>query len=298
MKKVSIIIPNWNGRSLLEKNIPFWIKSMENTKNQIGEIILVDDKSKDDSVNFVKKNYPKIKLVSHKINRGFSATCNTGVRLARYPIICLINTDVIPSENFLEKVLPHFLDKKVFGVSLHEKGYGYATGKFSSGFIIHSPGSEKNVVSNTFWVSGGSGVFRRSEWIKLGGFDEKIFSPFYWEDVDLSYRALKRGFKLLWEPRAHVVHEHESVINRNNFKMWKVNLIKERNYLLFNWKNLTSSNLFKKHRRGLIKRLTTHPGYLKVVIAALFKLGEVQKLRKKERKEEKVSDEAIFGSFE
>lgn len=298
MSNVSLVIPNWNGKSLMEKNISFWLLAKKDKVNKIDEIIIVDDGSSDDSVKFLRQNYiAEVKLVCHRVNRGFSAAVNTGFRSAKNPIVALINTDVIPDANFLEHILPHFKDKKVFGVSMHEKGYGFARGAFFDGYIIHKPGKELNHSVNSFWVSGGSSVLNRKLWMQLGGFDEQLFSPFYWEDVDVSYRAQKRGFKVLWEPKAQVVHQHEAVINRSNFKMWRVSLIKERNYLLFNWKNLTSSNLMRKHIKGLFKKLRLHPGYIKIIFLAGVKLPSVIKARSKERRESTVSDEAIFAKF-
>ncbi|KKQ75021.1 MAG: Glycosyl transferase, family 2, partial [Candidatus Woesebacteria bacterium GW2011_GWB1_38_5] len=117
----------------------------------------------------------------------------------------------------------------------------------------------------------------------------------YWEDVDISYRAMKRGYRVLWEPEAKVIHKHESTMVKINKR--KRNVIMERNQLLFIWKNITSKNLMKKHVAGLFKRLSKHPGYIKVVFSALCKLKTVRRERKKEYKESKVSDEVIFASF-
>ena len=122
----------------------------------------------------------------------------------------------------MEAVLPHFKHQEVFAVSLHEQGYGFAKGRFKDGFIVHEPG-ESAVAKETFWVNGGSGVFRRRVWIELKGMDETLLSPFYWEDVDLSYRAHKRGWSLVWEPNAKVVHEHESTIKNLEQKVKKLN---------------------------------------------------------------------------
>lgn len=293
---VSIVIPNWNGRDLLEKNLPKVLSAFKNKKNHIAEIIVVDDASSDDSVSFLKKNYKQdVKVVVHKINRGFSSTNNTGVRTAKGDLVCLINNDVIPAEDFLEKVIPHFEDEKTFAVSLHEKGYGPAKGKFVDGFIGHEGANPTEQPVETFWANGGSGVFRRWIWMDLKGFDEVLLSPFYWEDIDLSYRAHKRGYRILWEPKANVVHEHETTINKLSKKY--VATIRERNQLLFIWKNLTSRNLFRKHIRGLANRIVRHPGYVRIFLLALLKVRSVWKLRSCERKEAKVSDEAIFAMF-
>ena len=292
-KGVSIIIPNYNGRNLLEKNIPYIIEARNNTKNNIIEIIVVDDASKDDSVNFLKKYSSEINIIKHKINRGFSTSVNTGARMAKGEFLALINTDVTPSSDFLVNTLPLFRDEDVFAVSLHEKGYGYAKGKFENGFVVHEPGEESEVVNETFWVNGGSGIFRREYWMKLGGFDDKLYSPFYWEDMDISYRARKRGYRLLWEPKSNVVHEHESTTGKIS-KRYRER-IQERNQLVFIWKNLTSRYLFRKHVVGLTRRILKHPGYLIIVLMTLSKLGMISKARKKEKRESKVSDEAIFA---
>ncbi len=295
---ISIVIPNWNGRSILEKNLPSVIEAFENKRNQIKEIIVVDDGSSDDSVNFLRKIFSQtIKIIVHKKNRGFSSAVNTGVRTATGQLICLLNTDVHVSKDFLVSTISLFEDEKVFAVSLHEDGFGPAKGKFTDGFIVHQGLKSGNKVSDSFWASGGSAIFRRSIWMELGGMDEKLLSPFYWEDLDLSYRAQKRGYKVLWDPSADVEHRHESIINTDSFKKNYLNLVKERNQLLICWKNLTSPNLFKKHRSGLIKRIFKHPGYIKVFFAALMKLNLVLKLRAKEKRESIISDEAVFAKF-
>lgn len=293
---VSIIIPNWNGKELMEKNLPFVLEAMENKGNKILEVIVVDDGSSDDSYKFLKETYGnKIKTIKHTKNRGFSSAVNTGVRMAKGEFVCLLNTDVSPEKNFLVSTKILFDDKKVFGVSLHEKGYGASIGKFRDGFIVHDPGTESDRPQDTFWVSGGSGVFRRSIWMRLKGLDELLLSPLYWEDLDICYRALKRGYTLLWDPKAHVMHNHESTTSK--LPKRRVNMFEQRNQLLVNWKNLTSTALFRKHLVGLMKRTMRHPGYIRIVFAALLKIRDVLKLRKIEKKESVLSDEAVFSKF-
>lgn len=292
----SIVIPNWNGRDLLERNLPSIIKAKRNKRNNIREIIIVDDKSSDDSVEFLERHYSsEIRPIRHRENRGFSVAINTGARMAKGQLICLLNSDVIPSADFLEAAIPHFKDKKVFAVSLHEKGYGYAKGRFRNGFIEHDPGEEASVPKLSFWASGGSAVFRRSYWMKLKGFDDHLFK-FYWEDVDLSYRAQKRGFSIIWEPKSRVVHEHESTTSKA-FTKRQMMRMQEKNQLLFIWKNLTSPNLFRRHVRGLFKRIIRNPGYIRVFVSALIRIRQLSKRRKTEKRDSVISDEAIFASF-
>ncbi len=294
--KISIVIPWFNTDWLVEKNISVVVSAMENKRNNISEIVIVDDASTDKSISLIKNGFPKIRLIRHKSNKGFSAAVNTGIRAAKGELICLLNSDVVPSLDFLENIARHFDDQKIFAVSLNEVGiFGWAKGYFRDGFVGHEPGEKTDEVHDTFWVSGGSGVFRRSTWMLLGGLDEKLFSPFYWEDVDLCYRALKRGYRLIWDPKARVEHKHETSVGMLSKNY--VQKIRERNQLLFIWKNLTSNRLFGKHVTGLATRLLRHPGYIRIVVMALGKLILAIKARNREIKEAKVSDEIIFSRF-
>ena len=176
---VSIVIPNYNGKHLLEKNFSHVLKALKNLNNNIFEIIIVDDGSTDDSVSFLNSQFKnEIKLIKHSKNRGFSSSVNIGVRATSGDIILLLNSDVTPTHNFLENLDKYFSDSKVFAVSLHEKGYGAAKGSFKNGFIEIGSKKESKKQEYSFYVSGGSGLFRKSIWQELGGMDEKLLSPF------------------------------------------------------------------------------------------------------------------------
>ena len=155
---------------------------------------------------------------------------------------------------------------------------------------------ETKEAHQSFYVSGGSGVFRKSIWQELGGMDEKLLSPFYWEDIDLCYRAAKRGYINLWEPNGKVVHQHESTISK--FPKKYVARVKERNQLLMLWKNIQSKNLIRKHIIKMFSRAIVHPGYFIIIFMALGRLPIALKAKKKEIRECKVSDEAIFANYQ
>lgn len=295
--KISIVIPNWNGSELLTKNLPKVITAKKNGKNKITEIIVVDDFSTDDSITNLQNNFPEVRLVRQSENRGFSSTVNLGVKLAKGDLVCLLNTDVIPSISFLEKAILHFKDNSVFAVGLHEKGYGPSTAEFKNGYMEHKNFGEINYVKESLWASGGSAVFSKRIWRELKGLDESLYSPFYWEDVDLGYRAQKRGYRILWEPDSLVIHKHESVINNDNFRKKYLEIIKERNVLLFTWKNINSNTYFKQHMLSVLKRAIAHPGYFRVILEALKKRELVLKRRKREKLDAKLSDEAVFSKF-
>lgn len=293
--KVSVVMPNINGELLLAKNLPFLLKAKSKVENNILEIIVVDDGSWDGSISLLKSKFPEIKLIKHKVNRGFSAAVNTGARASKGDLILLINTDVIPNEDFLIPVFKHFKDPKTFAVSLHERGYGGARGFFSEGYIQLGMSKESKKPQESFYVSGGSGVFSRKIWTELGGMDEKLLSPFYWEDIDLCFRAWKRGYRNLWEPNGIVTHKHESTISK--FPKVYVARVKERNQLLMLWKNIHSKSLMSKHIIGIFLRCLRHPGYIRIILMAFARLGVAMKARTKEIRESKLSDEAVFQKF-
>lgn len=287
--KISVVIPNWKGRKLLEKNLPKVLAT-----KPLG-VIVVDDASPDDSNDFLRKKYPQVKIVKHKKNLGFAAACNSGVKAANGEIVALFNLDVIPERDALEKILPDFEEEKVFAVSFNEPDWSWARIWWEKGAVEHGPGPRTSKTHITAWASGGSAAFRKELWQALGGFD-RLFHPFYWEDIDLSYRAWKAGFKVLWEPKAVVHHKHEEIIGKHFSKKY-INFISERNRLLFTWKNITDPKMMFKHGVWLGRRLLTKPGYWKPFLAGLVKLPKLLPRRFKEFKEKELSDEKIFKLF-
>ncbi len=264
---MSVVVTCWNGRKLLEKNLPKVLAASKNPKNQISEVIVVDDCSTDDSVEYISSF--KIRLVKHERNLGYSATCNTGVREAKGDLVAILNLDVAPSMNFLESALPLFDDEGVFSVSFNEGKFGPGKLIWKKGFLeIEGGGDIPKKTAMTDWPNGGSSVFRKSHWEKLGGMD-RIFMPFYFEDIDLGIRAGKAGFKCLWEPRAEIEHEHEATINSYNFRQEYIDRIKQRNQLLLTWRNINDPKLFLSHLFHLKLRCLLHPGYFKILLLAL-----------------------------
>ena len=185
---LSIIIPNYQGQNLLSKNLPKLVKELENYKEGNAEIIVVDDGSTDQSVKVVS-NFSQVKLLKNDRNLGFSITVNKGAKNATGEILILLNNDVYPQSGFLKPLLDHFKSEKVFAVGCMDKSVeentivlrGRGEGTWKRGFLVHKRGEVDK--SDTLWVSGGSGAFRKSLWDQLGGLNE-LYTPFYWEDID------------------------------------------------------------------------------------------------------------------
>lgn len=290
--KTSIVIPNWNGEKLLQKNLP---KVFEIGAN---EMIIVDDGSSDGSRQLLaqfKTKYPELTVIQHEKNQGFARSVNDGFSRAGGDVVILLNTDVTPRQDLLAAVLPRFKNMDVFAVSFNEGKWSFAKGIFHHGFIEHRPGEKLKAAKESFWASGGSAAFDKDKWSKLGGLDT-IFSPFYWEDLDISYRAQMRGWKILWEPKAHVRHEHESTIGRF-FSQKKKTWVSDRNQLIFFWKNISSVKFWILHILWLPIRLM-RPGYWAPFLWAFFKVPVIIKRRIENRGKRRLTDEQILARFQ
>lgn len=297
---VSIIIPNYNGTKLFKENLPSVIKHSPG-----AEIIVVDDCSTDDSVQFLKTNFPEVKVVVHETNKRFAAACNSGVAAAQGEIILLINSDVIPQEGYLDPLLKAFSDPQVFAVGCKEMDdrvtppiiQGRAGGAFRRGLMIHWRCNSQDQ-DTTLWVSGGSGAFRKSVWNELGGMDT-AFRPAYEEDRDICYRALKRGYLLKFAPDSLVLHHHETT-NKTALGLRNMQLASFKNQLLLIWKNVTDSKYILLHLLWLPYHLTftaarSHGLFLKAFFQAVKQLPEIWPKRQLELKARKLSDAFVLS---
>lgn len=289
---ISIIIPNWNGEEKLKKNLP---KVLET--EGVDEFIIVDDASTDGSIKLIENSFPKIKLIKKDKNSGFSSTVNLGVKSAQSDLVFLVNSDAVPDKKCLEKIRSYFKDFKIFSVGFNTGG-SWAWAKFEKGYFWHyqAPKENPQKTHQTLWVSGGSGVFRKDIWQKLGGFDE-LMDPFYEEDVDLGYRATKRGYVNIWEADAFVEHYEEPGVISKNFSKDFVSKIAQRNQLIFIWKNIIDKDMINAHIGILLSKLLTSPKYFSVFLSALIRLMEIIKKRATEKKESVVTDREILEKY-
>lgn len=240
---LSIVIPTYNGLSLLKKHLPSVVKHSGN-----HPIVIVDDASTDNTVTWLKRTYPQIKILPNKQNLGFGASVNRGFRHAKTNLVFLLNNDVSINHSTIKHASKHFSDPKLFAVGCLEKlpsgkKRGRSTGSFSRGLLIHSKTSQLTK-GPTLWVFAASGMFNKKIWHKLGGLDP-LFRPAYWEDIDLSYRAWKSGYSCLFEPAATLHHQAEATMNRE--LGIKKTAYAFKNQLLFFWKNVTSPPLLIAH---------------------------------------------------
>ena len=310
---LSVIIPVFNSANVLEKNLPKVLEAVKDYHDGKIEIILTDDNSSDNSTkvigDFIKKyksDAIDIKLLMSDENQGFSSNVNRGAQAAKGESLILLNADVIPSKNFLDPLLSHFMDESLFAVGCMDESVengkivlrGRGLGRWKKGFLVHSKGSIDK--TNTLWVSGGSSAFRRSIWEELGGLDG-LYNPFYWEDIDLSYRALKSGYKLAFDKNSVVRHEHEKGVIKREFSSNEIKKIAYRNQFIFVWKNADLTNLlihifFLPYH--LITSIASKDYLLSVgFLNALIRLPKIIKSRSKSSKRFVLSDKKIIADF-
>ena len=241
----TVVIPNWNGRDLLERYLPSVIAALSH--NPENEIIVVDNGSADGSADFVRNAFPDVKVLALDRNLGFGGGSNAGFRAARNDIVVLLNSDMQVSPDFLPPLVEGFRDERVFAVSCQiffrdpaklREETGLTQGWWQDGGlkVRHRADSGLADLFPCFYGGGGSCAFDRRKFLELGGFDI-LLAPFYLEDTDLGYMAWKRGWKVLYQPRSIVYHEHRGTIGKR-FSEAQIQAVLKKNYLLFCWKNI------------------------------------------------------------
>jgi GT2 family glycosyltransferase len=241
----SAVIPNWNGRDLLEKYLPSVVEAFSG--NSENEVIVVDNGSTDGSADFVREHFPQVKIVALDRNLGFGGGSNAGFRSAKNRVVVLLNSDMRVEPDFLAPLLEGFRDPDVFAVSCQiffsdpaklreESGLTQAWWEDGGLRVRHRIDDGVTDLFPCFYGGGGSCAFDREKFLELGGFDS-VLEPFYLEDTDLGYMAWKRGWKVLYQPRSIVFHEHRGTIGKR-FREDYIQAVLKKNFLLFCWKNI------------------------------------------------------------
>jgi len=115
MKQVSVIIPSFNGKELLEEYLPS-LKTALEPYSGASEILIVENGSTDETVSFLNRNYPEVRILKNSVNKGFGPAVNWGVREAKYDIVLLLNNDIRVDKDFIAPLARHFDDPAVFAV--------------------------------------------------------------------------------------------------------------------------------------------------------------------------------------
>ncbi|WP_136465737.1 glycosyltransferase family 2 protein [Flagellimonas onchidii] len=251
---VAIVILNWNGRNLLERFLPSVIANSEG-----ANVYVVDNASTDDSISFLKNNYPNVGVVKNSSNGGFAKGYNDGLKSIDADIFCLLNSDVEVTSNWLTPVLETFnnipevaiLQPKILDLNRKEYfeyagaaggfidmlGYPFCRGRIFQ--ALEKDQGQYNDIKEVFWATGAC-MFIKSEVFKaLNGFDEDYFA--HQEEIDLCWRAKNLGHKVFYVGETHVFHLGGSTLKNMDPKKTFLNF---RNSLYSITKNLPSKRAF------------------------------------------------------
>ena len=263
---------------------------------------------------------PSLKVIRNEINRGFGDACNRGFEAASYSLVFLLNNDVEVDVDSIGPLVDNFGDRSVFAahcrVFEQSSGQECGTGKlgsFARGFIrVHRsyvPSSVNNEGEAeqgsrgplySMFAGGGSAMFDREKFIEMGGF-EPLLSRFYWEDVELSYRAWKHGYTVLYEPRSVTHHRVSSTIGKLDRRA--VRKIEQRNRLIYHWIHLHDRRMLASHALwvlllGLTAPLRLKPVFISSCFAALRLLPAIRRRRREEELARIRTDREVFAVFE
>lgn len=211
--RVSVVIPNWNGKRFLSGCLDSLAKQ---TYDKV-EVIVIDNGSVDGSVEFLQDNYPQIHLIRFEKNTGFSVAVNAGIRAADSEFVALLNNDTVVEPDWLSEMIRAMRGHDEIGSTgckmlayddkalLDGAGDGYRRGGLP-GRIGHRERDRGQFDTERYILGacGGAALYRRSMLNEIGLFDEDYFA--YLEDVDLGLRAQNAGYKCLYVPSAVIYH--------------------------------------------------------------------------------------------
>jgi len=218
---VSVVIPHYGGKDIIHE----CLESLKKVTYLNIEIIVVDNNSPDDSVQYLKKKYPEIKLLISTYNRGFAGGCNFGVANSLGKYILILNNDTTHEPQFID-YLVHKLEsnKNISSVQPKIKNfsnplyfdYAGACGGFLDKYcfpfargrifnIIEKDMGQYNNPCKIFWASGTAFLTRKENYNQIGGFDEVLFA--HMEEIDFHWKSQILGYEVWVEPKAVIFHK-------------------------------------------------------------------------------------------
>jgi len=253
--KVAVVILNWNGRKFLEKFLP------SVTKNSIGaEVIIADNASTDDSVVFMKNNYPELRLIINSSNSGYAGGYNEALAQINAEYYVLLNSDIEVGENWVMPIIEEMDKNPNIGaaqpklISYYQQDefeyagaaggfidkYGYP---FCRGRIFNNLEKDTNQYSDNtqiFWASGAAMFVRADAYHKAGGLDNDFFA--HMEEIDLCWRLQLAGYKIMAIPKSIVYHVGGGTLPKDSSRKTYLNF---RNNFALLFKNLPKNRLWK-----------------------------------------------------
>lgn len=257
MIKTAIAILNWNGVNFLKEFLPSVVKYSDFDE---VEIFVIDNFSTDNSINFLKENFPKVKIIVLDKNYGFAGGYNKGLEQINAKYFVLLNSDVEVSENWINPIIDLLdSDEKIVACQpkiLAQKNkeyfeYAGASGGFIDKFgypfcrgrLFDNTEKDKNQyqdIKQIFWATGACLFINAKKYFELGGLDTDFFA--HMEEIDLCWRINNSGYKVYVNPNSIVYHVGGGTLQKTNPQKTYLNF---RNNLYLLYKNLPKNKLFK-----------------------------------------------------
>lgn len=255
--KVVVAILNYNTRNFLEKFLP----SVWHTDYPNYEVLIIDNASTDDSLEYLSTTHPELKVVSLPKNLGFAGGYNEGLKGIEGDYFVLLNSDVEVTPGWMNPVIQHMeLDKQVAAsmpkLLSYREGHLFEYAGASGGFIdrfgfpfcrgrvfdtCEKDESQYNDIREVFWASGAALFIRSKVWTEIGGLDADYFA--HMEEIDLCWRLKNRGYKVTCVPDGRVYHLGGGTLTRESPRKTKLNF---RNALITLVKNMSLAELIWK----------------------------------------------------
>lgn len=292
MKSLAVIILNWNGASLLKRYLPAVIS---NTAQRVAdirvEIIVADNASTDESLDIMKSDFPEVTVITLDKNYGFTGGYNRAIAAVNHDYVLLLNSDVAPSEGWLEPLVslmendptiaisaPKILDDKdhslfeyagAAGGLLDIFGYPFCRGRVMN--RIEADHGQYDDNADCLWVSGAALLIRRALYIDNGGLDEDFFA--HMEEIDLCWRLKNMGHRVVACGESSVFHlggatlssanPHKTYLNfRNNLIMMT------KNYNTWWWGFVIFGRLLLDGAAGAMYIMQGKPRFVTAIVKA------------------------------
>ncbi|MBQ2046913.1 MAG: glycosyltransferase family 2 protein [Muribaculaceae bacterium] len=258
MKKVAVIILNWNGEKLLREFLPSVIATTDST---IADVIVADNGSTDSSVELLRNEFPQVKVLEFSENYGFAEGYNRAIKETNYPYTILLNSDVATTDGWVNPLYEqmeanpnigacqpkiraytnksHFEYAGAAGGFIDCNGYPYCRGRIFDS-VEEDKGQYDNIIP-IFWATGAALMVRSELYLKVGGLDKDFFA--HMEEIDLCWRILLTGSDIVAVPQSTVFHLGGGSLPASNPRKTYLNF---RNNLLMLHKNLPDSTRGKK----------------------------------------------------
>ena len=255
---VSIIIPHWNGINVLSE----CIDSLNNTEYSNFEIIVVDNASSDDSVNWLKTNHPKINIIENDQNYGYAGGCNRGIGISKGDYIVFLNNDTIHEKDWLNNLVSfmnshpdcaavqpkilNYYERNTFDYAGGSGGYmDILCYPFARGRLFLEQEDDNNQYdddTHCFWASGTAIMVRKKNFLEVDKFDENFFA--HMEEIDLCWKLQLKGYSIYVHPGSVIYHKNAVSLPMTSLKKFMLNHRNSIIMLLSNYKLFTTLYLF------------------------------------------------------